>query len=210
MQVAGAVAEVVGETGWASLFDNRIAVPLGMTNTDYLGVGTASNPRIAGGAQTSIDNLSRYLQMLGNHGEYNGLQVLSAAAVEEMLTDQTGAATLASKPNAIGAFQGYGIGNWIERRDANGKPMEFTSPGVFGTTPWLNINQGYYGIFLVDSNLGSFDGFTDDIRNFTANALASSVPEPSSALTCSIMVLACAFKRTRSKLVSVQMYRSGR
>ena len=66
MQVAGAAAEVVGGAGWADLFTTRIASPLGMNQTDYLGIGTAANPRIAEGIRSSVDNIADYLQMLGN------------------------------------------------------------------------------------------------------------------------------------------------
>ena len=177
MQVAGAVAEVAGGTGWANLFTTTIAGPLGMTATDYLGVGTAENPRIAGGVRSSVDDIAAYLRMIGNQGLFNGQRILSAGAVQLMLSDQTGGATASSFPSAIDTYRGYGIGNWIERTNAGGQPVEFSSPGVFGTTPWINIEHGYYGVFLVDSSLSGFDDFTDDIRDFTAAQFAA-VPEP--------------------------------
>jgi autotransporter-associated beta strand protein len=173
MQVAGAVAEVIGSTGWADLFTTRIAGPLGMNATDYLGVGTAANPRIAGGIRSSVGDIAAYLRMIGNQGLFDGQRILSAEAVQVMLSDQTGGAPVASVPSGIDAYRGYGIGNWIERTSGSGQPVEFSSPGVFGTTPWINVEHGYYGVFLVDSSLSGFDDFVDDIRDFTAAQFAA-------------------------------------
>lgn len=173
MHVAGAVAEVVGGTGWADLFTTRIAGPLGMTATDYLGVGTAANPRIAGGIRSSVGDIAAYLRMIGNQGLFAGQRILSAEAVQVMLSDQTGGAIATGVPGGIDSYRGYGMGTWIERTDGAGQPVEFSSPGVFGTTPWINVQHGYYGVFLVDSSLAGFDDFTDDVRDFTAARFAA-------------------------------------
>lgn len=143
MHVAGAVAEAVGGMGWADLFTTRIAGPLGMNVTDYLGVGTAANPRIAGGIRSSVGDIAAYLRMIGNHGLFDGQRILSADAVRIMLSDQTGGALATSLPSGIDNYRGYGIGSWIERTNGAGQPVEFTSPGVFGTTPWINVEHGY-------------------------------------------------------------------
>jgi autotransporter-associated beta strand protein len=173
MHVAGAVAEAVGGMGWADLFTTRIAGPLGMNVTDYLGVGTAANPRIAGGIRSSVGDIAEYLRMIGNHGLFDGQRILSADAVRIMLSDQTGGALATSVPSGIDNYRGYGIGSWIERTNGAGQPVEFTSPGVFGTTPWINVEHGYYGVFLVDSSLSGFDDFIDDVRDFTAARFAA-------------------------------------
>ena len=173
MHVAGAVAEAVGGMGWADLFTTRIAGPLGMNATDYLGVGTAENPRIAGGIRSSVGDIAAYLRMIVNQGLFDGQRILSAEAVQVMLSDQTGGALVTSVPSGIDTYRGYGIGSWIERTNGAGQPVEFSSPGVFGTTPWINVEHGYYGVFLVDSSLSGFDDFVDDVRDFTAARFAA-------------------------------------
>lgn len=173
MHVAGAVAEVVGGAGWADLFTTKIAGPLGMTATDYLGVGTAANPRIAGGIRSNVGDIAAYLRMIGNQGVFAGRRILSAEAVREMLSDQTRGAIASGVPTGIDSYQGYGIGTWIERIDAAGQAVEFSSPGVFGTTPWINIAHRYSGVFLVDSSLSGFDDFTDDVRDFSEAMFAA-------------------------------------
>jgi autotransporter-associated beta strand protein len=172
MHVAGAVAEAVGGTGWTDLFATRIAGPLGMNATDYLGVGTAANPRIAGGIRSSVGDIAAYLRMIGNEGLFDGQRILSAEGVRVMLSDQTRGAIATGVPGGIDSFQGYGIGTWIERTNGAGRPVEFSSPGVFGTTPWINVEHGYYGVFLVDSSLSGFDDLIDDVRDFTAAGFA--------------------------------------
>jgi CubicO group peptidase (beta-lactamase class C family) len=200
MHVAGAAAEIVSGMGWANLFNVEIATPLGMTQTDFLGVGTANNPRIAGGIRTSIADLSAYMQMIGNNGVHQGQRILSENAINTMLRDQTNGAAVSDIPAVIDPYLGYGIGNWVDRKDSSGKPIEFSSPGAFGTTPWLNIEKGYYGIFFVDNSLANFDSFTDNIREFARENIATSVPEPGSLHGVILAFLSITLKRRRKRL----------
>ena len=194
MHVAGRMAEVVGGADWLTLFENRIEQPLGVSDVTFDGVGDELNSRIAAGAVTSIETFSRFMTMLAANGEYNGQQVLSAASVAEILTDQTAfgnpsGAILDFKPDTIGEYLGYGVGNWIERRGADGQPLEFTSPGGFGTTPWIDLENRYWGVFFVDDQLTTFDPLIDDVRSYTSSQI-SSVPEPSSGALL-LAVFAC-------------------
>lgn len=72
------------------------------------------------------------------------------------------------------------------RRDGFGEPVEFGSPGAFGTYPWIDFEHGYYGVFVVDSLLREVDTLVDDVRAFTRDALGAEVP-------CSIADLSEAF-----------------
>lgn len=197
MHVAGRVAEVVGGADWLTLFNERVESPLGVDDVSFDGVGDEINSRIAGGAQTSLETYARYMTMLAGGGVYNGQRVLSAESVAQMLSDQTGfgqpgGAVLDSKPGSIGEYLGYGIGSWVERRDAAGLAVEFTSPGAFGATPWIDLENRYWGVFLVDDQLARFDPLIDDIREFAAAQVAA-VPEPGAlglGLTCGLVWIA--------------------
>ena len=68
MQVAGRIAEVADGQLWDVLFAQRLAGPLGLTHTDYDGFGPTDNPRIAGGARSSLDDYGRLLEMLIGKG----------------------------------------------------------------------------------------------------------------------------------------------
>ncbi len=178
MQVAGRVAEVVSGKDWEALFVERVAEPLGLTGTDYQGLGATSNPRIAGSGQSSVSDYARVLEMLANEGDFRGTRVLSAQAVATMLADQTAGAALGYAPPAIGTFKGYGIGNWVELRDAeDDRPLEFSSPGLFGTTPWINPEAGVYGVFVIDDALLNVDGLMDEVRALSRR-VTPAIPEP--------------------------------
>ena len=174
MQVAGRVAEVVSQISWEQLFADRVTTPLGISDTDFLGLGPTTNPRIAGGAQTSIDSYERVLRMLVDGGTYNGQQILSPDAVATMLSDQTAGAVLDSAPPTLEEYLGYGIGNWIVRRDAADVPIEFSSPGAFGTTPWIDFENEYYGLFMIDDTNQNVAPLMDDLRAFTRTVLSMS------------------------------------
>ncbi len=181
MHVAGRVAEVVTGQSWATLFTERVATPLGLTATDYEAFGPTENPRIAGGARSSAHDLIRLAKMLANGGTLDDVSVLSPEAVAIMLSDQTGGAPPSPLPGSLAEWLGYGIGNWIEYRNAKtDAPEEFTSPGGAGTTPWVNSALGIAGVFVIQHNLPAVDGFTDAIRDF-ARALADGEPKPPNA-----------------------------
>ncbi|MEO0560042.1 MAG: serine hydrolase domain-containing protein [Bacteroidota bacterium] len=65
MHVAARVAELATGERWVDLFDQRIAQPLGMTDTGY---PSAFNPWIAGGMRTTVDDYGAFLQMLLDDG----------------------------------------------------------------------------------------------------------------------------------------------
>ena len=72
MQVAGAIAEIVSGKSWAELFQERIAKPVGMKNTSYGRLGLSKNPRIAGGASSTMKDYGNFLTMILAEGEFNG------------------------------------------------------------------------------------------------------------------------------------------
>lgn len=205
MHVAGRMAEVAGGADWLTLFNARVEAPLGVNDVSFDGVGDEINSRIAGGARTSLETYGRYMAMLAGGGVYNGQQVLSPEAIEAMLTDQTGfgelgGAVLDSKPTSIGEYLGYGVGAWVERRDAAGHPVEFTSPGAFGTTPWIDLENRYWGVFMVDDQLARFDGLIDNVRAYTASQLAA-VPEPSALALAVVAAIARGARRRRTAVI---------
>ncbi len=159
MHVGGRVAEVVGGKSWNDLFVERIATPLGMTQTDFFSYGPTGNPRPAGDARSSADEYARFLQMLLQGGTFNGKRILSEASVIEMHKDQTGGArieyTIYEKhgdldPNLLLAR--YGVGMWREKFDVtSGQLQEVSSQGFFGFTPWIDVERNLAGVISVQS-----------------------------------------------------------
>lgn len=147
MHVAGAVCEVVGGASWAQLFQQRVATPLGMLATDYEAFGPTNNPRIAGGARSDMRDFAAFVDMLRRRGTHNGVQVLSPASVDLMLTDQTSSLPILSTPHPDSAP--YGLGIWLERRDSLGRTLLAEAAGAFGFIGWVDRAHDASGVFLV-------------------------------------------------------------
>lgn len=165
MQIGGRIAEIVSGKKWQELFNERIAQPCGMT-AEY---GSARNPIIAGGVHTTASDYLRFLEMLVNHGNYNGRRVLSENAIDTMLSDQTENAKITGTPYPNNPFSTtpqrpirYGVGNWLDVFDMDAKIVECSSPGLFGTHPWLDSKHKVAGIVFTQttprqSNLASLE-----------------------------------------------------
>ncbi len=167
MHVGGRIAEQVTGTGFEQLFRNLIGNPLGMTSTDYQGFGTTTNYMIAGGARSSLEDFGRFLEMIANDGVFRGRRILSKAAVDVMLADQTRGAQIVRTFQPDG--RRYGIGVWRDRVAQNGEALEVSSPGGFGTWPFVDRERNSYGVLLIQSFLGisraQTDALMDEVRS---------------------------------------------
>lgn len=160
-QVAGAAVEAVTGERWATLFDERIARPLGMHHTRWehlpahgVSAPQTRNPLLQGGVVTTADDYMRFLTMLAQHGRYGGRQILSVRAVDAMEKVQMLGKPMAYRPpGARDRATQYALGNWCERWTEAGDCTLVSSPGAFGTFPWIDRTSGTYGIFFVDSRL---------------------------------------------------------
>jgi CubicO group peptidase (beta-lactamase class C family) len=81
MHVGGRIAEIVSGKSWNELLVERIATPLGMSNTDFFAYGPTGDPRPAGDARSSTDDYARFLQMILQRGHFDGKRILSEASV---------------------------------------------------------------------------------------------------------------------------------
>jgi CubicO group peptidase (beta-lactamase class C family) len=148
MHVAGAVCEVVTGQPWVTLFAQRIAQPLGMTSTDFGDpAAVTANPLIAGGARSNRPDFAAFMSMLRARGVHAGVQVLSAASVDEMLQEQTAGTVMVR--NVHPAQVPYGIGIWIERQNSSGETLRAAAAGAFGFTGWVDRAHDSSGVFAV-------------------------------------------------------------
>lgn len=147
LQVAGRIAEIESGKPWVEFFREHLAEPLGMTDTTY---GTERKPYIliGGSALSSLGDYGNFLEMMMNDGVFDGQQVLSAASVGEMFRDQVAYAGITDAVE-LGGSLGYGLGNWVDAADAAGNASQFSSPGVYGFTPWLDLERDMECVFLV-------------------------------------------------------------
>lgn len=144
MQVAGRICEVVAGKNWKTLLAEKILTPCGMTDTDF---GLTQNPIIGGGARSTPNDYIKYLNMLANNGiAANGTRVLSEAAIAAMQQSYTGNTTIAYTPYiTLQTPDFYGIGNWRDLTGTGGVLIENSSPGAFGSHPWINQEKKICG-----------------------------------------------------------------
>jgi CubicO group peptidase (beta-lactamase class C family) len=162
LQLAAAVIEKISGKNFETLFAERIAGPCNMLHSDF-GKGPVALP--AGGAWSTANDYINFLQMILQEGHFNGKKVLSKNAVIAMQQNRIAADTkILSSPAEAGNW-GYGFGEWVMDNPpllpaaAGGMPASqrsdaVTSPGLFGSFPWVN-NQKQYAGFLMTFNLNS-------------------------------------------------------
>lgn len=184
MHVAGRLAEIksglpyASGDVWDSLFVKYVTKPLSLTLTgfDLKGFFETDNPRIDGGAASTANEYLQALIMMLQGGEYKGQRVLSADALQTMMSDQTRGATIGYTPylqyeslrKGIKNTR-YGVGFWRERIDSTtGRALEVASQGRFGFSPWIDFERGYCAVLSVRSDLTTmyptYLKLKDDIR----------------------------------------------
>jgi len=146
LQIAGAILEKISGRSFETLFQDRIAKPLDMKNTDF---GQGKVPVPAGSGQSTPQDYLNFLVMIMNKGVYNGKRILSEESIAAMQVNRiTHDVKITFSPAEAGGF-GYGYGEWT----MDGKDS-VTSPGLFGSFPWLN-NGRKYAAFLMCFHLNN-------------------------------------------------------
>ena len=169
MQVAGRMAELVTGKDWETLFQEKIARPLGMKGTHFTPVdsGEGHSPMLAGGARSTLHDYAAFLKMVFNNGTFDGKRILSKRAIEEMQADQVRQAKIIT-PKYVERVRSelhngvYGLGEWREELDSAGNAVLISSPSWAGAYPWIDKTTGTYGFFITHVNVlkANQDGFS--------------------------------------------------
>jgi CubicO group peptidase (beta-lactamase class C family) len=139
LQIVGAILEKISGKSFETLFAERIATPLNMKNTDF-GDSKVASP--AGGAYSTAEDCLNFLVMILNKGVFNNKRILSEKSVAQMQIDRLEPGVqIGYKPKEAGSF-GYGFGEWTMGDSA------VTSPGLFGSFPWINNDKKYAAIMV--------------------------------------------------------------
>jgi CubicO group peptidase (beta-lactamase class C family) len=154
MHVAGRVAEVVGGGDWQAQWQQQIGAPLGITTIDWQAFNTGSNYQVAGAARSNLRDYGRVLHMLANEGWSEGARVLHPATVRAIFSDRVGALPIAYAPPSAGAAVRYGLGNWLDATRAPGAPPFAHSLGAFGFFPFVDVQRGLFGVFMIEGAAG--------------------------------------------------------
>lgn len=152
MHSAGAVVELAAGMTWNTLYDQRLASPLGLTVTRYV-LTTPENPRIAGGCESNAGEYSRFMEMLrrgGLHRRSDGsdIRLLQASSVAMMFTRQT-AAGIPIDDSPLGSSD-YGVGVWLDQRDGQGRLIGAVAGGARGFTSWIDFDDRMVGTIATD------------------------------------------------------------
>lgn len=180
MHVAGRMAEIATGMRWDSLFQQKIAVPLGMNNTDYVGTGATTNFRIAGGMGTTMPDFGKLLMMLLQYGSINSTKVTDSLTVRVMQSDQTNGVPLIGTPyenDPLRQNLRYGYGVWVEK-ESNGETTQFGSQGAFGFTPWIDRCRNIACIFFVRRTFGIIQPTHTKLRNLVEQIIPVKLPKP--------------------------------
>ena len=84
--------------------------------------------------------------------KYNGVQILSENAVEQMKIVQNKSEQIKYAPKAAEGYL-YASGSWVVE-EKNGVASSLASPGLFGTWPMIDYCRGYAYIVFVKNLLG--------------------------------------------------------
>jgi CubicO group peptidase (beta-lactamase class C family) len=159
--VAARVAEVADGRPFEELSRTLLLEPMGLNNTWYTPFGLqalSSRPTLAsgesrfimagGGMSSTLDDFAAFYQMQANGGAYRGHRILSEQAVATMHTRQAKLELLMAGPYG----NDYGLAFFLDRLNDKGEARAITHPGLFGTTPWLDLDRELIGVFFVQSN----------------------------------------------------------
>ena len=165
MQVAGAMAERATGRSWDALMQAELLAPLGLTSTDFGFTSTApgyvgmSNPRIAGGARSTLSDYRKLMAMwqadgLIREGANAGQRYLAVATIRAMQRDHSAGLVRRSVPPTLSLYPefGYGFGFWILPTERAGAPVMESSPGAFGFQGWVDGAAGIAAVFLVQNS----------------------------------------------------------
>ncbi len=129
MQVAGRMAEIATGKAWDDIFIDEMVTPLNLNATDFATSSTTpgyvrnDNPRIAGGARSTLEDYGKLVDTVLAYGCLDtgfpnqclpGRRFLSRITIEFMARDRTVGTADVSRPGTSMGY-GYGIGRGSTR-----------------------------------------------------------------------------------------------
>ncbi len=145
LNIIGRILEIVSGKDFESIFQQNLAIPLAMKHTTF-SKSKAVNP--SGGAYSTASDYMNFLVMILNDGVYNGKRILSPRSVSEMQIDRTSGLKILYTPAEAKGYE-YGYGEWILQKNKRGESSVVSSPGLFGTFPYIDKSGDYAAILFV-------------------------------------------------------------
>ena len=147
----------------------------------YSATYSTGEPRrnFSGGAglSSTASDYSRFLQMLLNGGELDGIRILSPVTIDLMTTNQIGAAPVGSivPPGSGGFGLGVAIRGGPEVDGELGSSGAYYWSGFFGTSFWIDPEEELIGILMTQVFPGTSD-IQDKFRLMAYQAIIEQAP----------------------------------
>ncbi len=185
MMAAGAMLEKATGKAWTELSASDVTGPLDMTETFWfspmpqmkLEVGKpVTAPNIQAGVHTSAKDYMKFLTAIAYRGQApGGPRILREDSVAQMERARTIGAEVFLMPPGVAQGWTYAIGFWCEKAAQDGACTVMSSPGAFGFYPWVNRENGTYGVFAVKDRLPNVSKGVWNIRGAAETELGLSL-----------------------------------
>jgi len=156
LQVAGRMAELATGQSWQDIFSDVILTPLGLPADIYYytrpeNLVVSANPLLAGGLVVSMSEYAKFLGFVYRKGELDGAQLIDAALFDQQAMDPYPDAIIGETPVESPSVR-YGLTAWLECDTPTTGCAVISSPGLYGFTPWLDREHGYYAIIGMENH----------------------------------------------------------
>jgi CubicO group peptidase (beta-lactamase class C family) len=161
--IAARIVEVVGKRTFAQQMSDKILRPLNMRFSTF----TDENDRVnaSSGCYTSAVDMSNFLTMLLNNGIFNGKQIVSADAIEQMETLSINPTTIQIMPTAVKSFD-YGLGCFIAEKNNSGKASTVAAFSLYGSFMYIDRCRKYAFVATIKNmEKEATQGFYMGIKN---------------------------------------------
>jgi hypothetical protein len=144
------MAEVAGGKRFSQLFRDKVGDPLAIGPASGLVYPSLNNPRVAGGGVSTGEEYAKMLDgVLGNR---------LLANLTSFKADQTANVSFLYRP--VTADWHYAAASWRECDAPVFAPtcsnvFTVSSPGLYGWTPWIDFDAGYYAVVAMEEINGS-------------------------------------------------------
>jgi CubicO group peptidase (beta-lactamase class C family) len=150
LNIAAHIVEVISGRKFEELFQERMVRPLGMQATTFEKNAAVANP--SDGAWTTAGDYMNFMIMMLNKGVFKGKRILSKASIEAMMQPQVSTGIIKNTPDATADYS-YGLGVWVQETAPDGRTAVISSPGLFGTWPYVDYCRGYACIIFTKNML---------------------------------------------------------
>ena len=196
LQIAAHAAEAVTGKSWDTLFEEKLGRPLSLNCTTVIHrKRPVSTPAAANGAFSCVDDYIRILTMLSQRGAIEGRRVASPRAVARLFSHHTIGSRMIFSPllpfgdrNPLLTAPNYGLGAFLDRVSADGRPLDLVSPGSEGFIPWLDSERNLAGLLVTQDSLKSAFPVYTEIKRLVGRIV------PPAALTSSGILNAASYE----------------